>query len=129
MPHQQCRPCSPELTLTFGDLGTSPPCESYLAPAELDQREAFYPLHVRTCERCLLVQLLEVTINRNPHKHGMFPSGAHLPVHVTDAIEDGRSDEVVILPWNLRQEISGQLIYARDWGAEFVVPFPRLDVF
>ena len=52
-----CRLCSAELDQTFVDLGMSPPCESYLAADELDQGEMFYPLHVRVCERCLLVQL------------------------------------------------------------------------
>ena len=104
MPHPQSRPCAVELTRTFGDLGTSSPSESYLSAAEL-------------------------AIKRNPHEHGMLPSGAPSPVHSTDAIDEGRSDEVVILPWNLRREISGQLMYARNWGATFVVPFPRLEVF
>ena len=54
-PH--CRLCGTELTRTFVDLGMSPPCESYLVPDQLDQGETFYPLHVRVCEECLLVQL------------------------------------------------------------------------
>ena len=49
--------CSAELTHTFVDLGMSPPCESYLGADELDSAEKFYPLHVRTCAECLLVQL------------------------------------------------------------------------
>jgi hypothetical protein len=52
-----CRLCSAELTHTFVDIGMSPPCESYLAADQLDQGETFYPLHVRVCEECLLVQL------------------------------------------------------------------------
>jgi hypothetical protein len=52
-----CRLCSAELTHTFVDLGMSPPCESYLSADELDSPETFYPLHVRTCAQCLLVQL------------------------------------------------------------------------
>ncbi len=53
----RCRLCSAELRHTFVDLGMSPPCESYLTAAQLDAAEAFYPLHVRVCEQCLLVQL------------------------------------------------------------------------
>jgi SAM-dependent methyltransferase len=53
----RCRLCSSELTHTFVDLGMSPPCESYLSADELDRGETFYPLHVRICDRCLLVQL------------------------------------------------------------------------
>ena len=52
-----CRLCSAELSETFVDLGMSPPCESYLSSDELDQGEIFYPLHVRVCPECLLVQL------------------------------------------------------------------------
>lgn len=53
----RCRLCSADLTHTFVDLGMSPPCESYLTAEELDQGETFYPLHVRVCSECLLVQL------------------------------------------------------------------------
>src|SRR4051794_28310547 len=52
-----CRLCSSELTHTFVDLGMSPPCETYLAADQLDRGEMFYPLHVRICDECLLVQL------------------------------------------------------------------------
>ena len=52
-----CRLCSAPLDTTFVDLGMSPPCESYLAADQLDAGEVFYPLHVRVCSSCLLVQL------------------------------------------------------------------------
>src|SRR3954452_14668744 len=55
-----CRLCGTPLTRTFVDLGMSPLCESYVAPEQLDAMEPFYPLHARTCERCLLVQLPEL---------------------------------------------------------------------
>ena len=53
----QCRLCSSQLTHTFVDLGASPLANSYLEPSQLDVGERFYPLHVRVCEECLLVQL------------------------------------------------------------------------
>ena len=53
----QCRLCGAELTRTFVDLGMSPLCESYIPEVSLDEAETFYPLHVRLCEACLLVQL------------------------------------------------------------------------
>src|SRR3954452_15872294 len=53
----KCRLCGSDLTQTFVDLGMSPPCESYLEADELDRGETFYPLHVRICSSCLLVQL------------------------------------------------------------------------
>ena len=52
-----CRLCGAELTHTFVDLGMTPPCESYLSAEQCDQGETFYPLHVRVCSECLLVQL------------------------------------------------------------------------
>src|ERR1700683_3675023 len=53
----ECRLCGAPLTRTFVDLGMSPLCESYVAAEHLDEAEAFYPLHVRLCDSCLLVQL------------------------------------------------------------------------
>ncbi len=53
----KCRLCGARLTRTFVDLGMSPLCESYIPPHRLDDMEAFYPLHVRLCDSCLLVQL------------------------------------------------------------------------
>src|SRR4051812_45632573 len=53
----QCRLCGALLKDTFVDLGMSPLCESYLRDDQLDARESFYPLHVRICRECLLVQL------------------------------------------------------------------------
>src|SRR5262245_8446603 len=57
MSERHCRLCGTELRHTFVDLGMSPPCESYLAAELADQAETFYPLHVRICHSCLLVQL------------------------------------------------------------------------
>jgi SAM-dependent methyltransferase len=54
---RRCRFCGTPLRRTFVDLGMSPPCESYLSASQLDEMEPFYPLHVRVCEDCLLVQL------------------------------------------------------------------------
>ena len=53
----RCRLCSAELTHTFVDLGMSPPCESFVPAEHLDEGETYYPLHVRVCPECLLVQL------------------------------------------------------------------------
>src|SRR5690606_32743573 len=56
----RCRFCGAGLSRTFADLGMSPLANSYVAPDALNRMEPFYPLHVRVCERCLLVQLPEV---------------------------------------------------------------------
>src|SRR5258705_13522004 len=57
MPVVSCRLCGAELTETFVDLGMSPLCESYVPAEKVDAPETFYPLHVRICSECLLVQL------------------------------------------------------------------------
>lgn len=56
-PARHCRLCDAELTTTFVDLGMSPPVQSFVPPERADEPETFYPLHVRVCDRCLLVQL------------------------------------------------------------------------
>jgi SAM-dependent methyltransferase len=72
--------------------------------------------------------LLEFTVDRNPYKHGQFLPGTHIPVHPPDALEQARPDYILILPWNLKEEIVDQLAYAREWGARFVVPIPKVEV-
>jgi hypothetical protein len=73
--------------------------------------------------------LLAFTVDRNPFKHGKFLPGTHIPIYPVDHLAEVKPDYVLILPWNLRAEISEQLGYARDWGAHFVVPLPTLEVF
>ncbi|GAA1376067.1 class I SAM-dependent methyltransferase [Catellatospora chokoriensis] len=72
--------------------------------------------------------LLEYTVDRNPHKHGRFLPGTHIPIHHPDRIAADRPDYVLVLPWNLRKEISAQLAYIGDWGGRLVFPIPRLEV-
>lgn len=72
--------------------------------------------------------LLGFTVDRNPHKWGMFLPGTHIPVLAPDHIEATRPDYVLILPWNLKQEIMHQLAYVRNWGGQFVVPVPEVQV-
>ncbi|GAA3088798.1 SAM-dependent methyltransferase [Kribbella aluminosa] len=72
--------------------------------------------------------LLPYTVDRSPHKHGMYLPGTHIPIHAPERLAETRPDYIVILPWNLRTEIVHQLGYAREWGAKFVVPIPRLEL-
>jgi len=72
--------------------------------------------------------LLEYTVDRNPYKQGQFLPGTHIPIRHPEVLEHDRPDYILILPWNLKQEIVEQLAYARDWGARFVVPIPRVQV-
>jgi hypothetical protein len=73
--------------------------------------------------------LLEYTVDRSPHKQGQFLPGTHIPIYHPDKIRQTRPDYIVILPWNLRQEITEQMGYIREWGGRFVVPIPDLTVY
>jgi hypothetical protein len=72
--------------------------------------------------------LLEYTADRSPHKQGLFLPGTHIPIHSPDRIAADRPDYILVLPWNLRTEISAQLAYVRDWGGRLVFPIPALDL-
>jgi SAM-dependent methyltransferase len=72
--------------------------------------------------------LLDYTVDRSPHKQGMFLPGTHIPIYAPERIAETKPDYVLILPWNLRDEISEQLAYVRTWGGRLVVPIPALEV-
>jgi hypothetical protein len=71
---------------------------------------------------------LEFTVDRNPYKHGRFLPGTHIPIYPVEKIRERRPDYILILPWNLKDEILAQLAYAREWGAKFVVPIPSARI-
>ncbi|GAB3779458.1 class I SAM-dependent methyltransferase [Nocardioides ungokensis] len=73
--------------------------------------------------------LVEFSVDRNPHKHGKFLPGTHIPIHPVEALAEARPDYVLVMPWNLRKEISAQLEYVREWGARLVVALPELEIF
>ena len=73
--------------------------------------------------------LLDYTVDRNPHKHGRFLPGTLIPIYHPDRIKETRPDYVFILPWNLSEEIMSQLEFIGDWGGKFVVPIPEVKVF
>ena len=73
--------------------------------------------------------LLAYTVDRSTFKQGMFLPGTHIPIHAPEKLAETRPDYILILPWNLREEISAQLTYTRDWGARLVTPLPALEVF
>lgn len=72
--------------------------------------------------------LLDFTVDRNPYKQGKFLPGTHIPILPPEALAEARPDYILILPWNLKDEIAAQLAYARAWGAKFVVPIPEVQV-
>ena len=73
--------------------------------------------------------LLPFTVDMNPHKHGMFLPGTRIPIRHPDELAAAGPDYVLILPWNLKQEIAAQLAPLRAAGTQFVVPIPELEVF
>lgn len=72
--------------------------------------------------------LLAFTVDRSPHKHGRFLPGTRIPIHPPDRILSARPDYLLILPWNLQDEIMEQMKAIREWGGKFVVPIPELQV-
>jgi hypothetical protein len=72
---------------------------------------------------------VDYVVDRNPYKHGRFLPGTHIPIHPPERIAETKPDFVLILPWNLRDEIVKQLAYIREWGGKFVVPIPTTEVF
>ena len=72
--------------------------------------------------------LIDYTVDRSPHKQGHFLPGTHLPIYAPSHIRETRPDYLIILPWNLKDEITHDMSYIRDWGGRFVVPIPELTV-
>jgi C-methyltransferase C-terminal domain/Putative zinc binding domain/Methyltransferase domain len=72
--------------------------------------------------------LIAYTVDRSPYKQGRFLPGTHIPIYHPDRIRETKPDYVVILPWNLKDEIMEQLQIIREWGGQFVVPIPKLAI-
>lgn len=72
---------------------------------------------------------LDYVVDRNPHKQGKYLPGTHVPIYAPQKITETRPDFLLILPWNLREEIMEQMRHIRDWGGKFVVPIPEVEVF
>jgi len=71
---------------------------------------------------------LDFTVDRNPHKHGRYTPGMHIPIRPIEEIGTARPDYILILPWNLKNEIVEQMGYVGDWGAKFVLPIPTVAI-
>jgi len=72
--------------------------------------------------------MIAYTVDRSTYKQGRHLPGSHIPIYHPDRIRETRPDYVVILPWNLKDEIMQQLQYIREWGGKFVVPIPKVTV-
>jgi hypothetical protein len=74
------------------------------------------------------IDILDFTVDRNPYKHYRYTPGMHVPILPVEAIDVAKPDYILILPWNLKQEIVRQMHHVADWGAKFIVPIPEAVV-
>ncbi len=72
--------------------------------------------------------LLDYTVDRSPHKQGHFLPGSRIPIYSPEKVFETKPDYMLILPWNLKDEIMGQMCGIREWGGKFVVPIPQVEV-
>lgn len=72
---------------------------------------------------------IDFTVDRSPHKQGLYLPGTHIPIHAPEKIKETKPDYLVILPWNLKDEIMEQMAHIRDWGGQFVVLIPEVRIF
>ena len=73
-------------------------------------------------------EFIDFTVDRNPAKQNRFLPGTHLPVYAPEKLSDTKPDYVLILPWNIKDEIMDKMQHIRDWGGKFVVPIPKVEV-
>lgn len=73
--------------------------------------------------------LLPFIVDISPHKQSMFLPATHIPVTAEEQLVRHKPDFILILPWNIKEEIMAQLSYVREWGARFLVAVPGLQVF
>jgi 2-polyprenyl-3-methyl-5-hydroxy-6-metoxy-1,4-benzoquinol methylase len=71
---------------------------------------------------------IDYTVDRSPHKQGLFLPGSHIPIYHPDKIRETKPDYVLILPWNLKNEIMEQMKIIRKWEGKFIVPIPEVKV-
>ncbi len=71
---------------------------------------------------------IDYTVDRSPYKQGNYLPGSRIPIYAPERIRETKPDFVLILPWNLKAEIIGQMDYIREWGGQFVIPIPEVMV-
>ena len=72
---------------------------------------------------------IDYTVDRSPYKQGLFLPGTHIPILHPDKIRETQPDYLLILPWNLKEEIMAQMAFILEWGGKFVVPIPEVQVY
>ena len=72
---------------------------------------------------------IDYVVDRSPHKQNLYLPGTHLPIYPTEKIEETKPDYLLILPWNIKEEVMEQMSHIREWEGRFIVPIPTLEVF
>jgi hypothetical protein len=72
---------------------------------------------------------IDYTVDRSLHKQGNLLPGTRIPIYPPEKITETKPDYVLILPWNLKEEIMEQMSHIRDWGGQFVVPIPEVTIY
>lgn len=71
---------------------------------------------------------IDYTVDRSPAKQGRYLPGTHIPIHSQDRLAETKPDYILILPWNIKDEIVERAQFVRDWGGQFVTPIPRVEI-
>jgi SAM-dependent methyltransferase len=71
---------------------------------------------------------IHFAVDRNPYKHGRFTPGMHIPIKPVEAIDEAKPDYLLVLPWNLKDEIVHQMRHVGEWGCRFIIPIPEVHV-
>ena len=71
---------------------------------------------------------IDYVVDRSPLKQGKLLPGSHIPIYEPDRIRETRPDYILILPWNLKDELAAQLSFVREWGGRLVVPIPEVSL-
>lgn len=73
-------------------------------------------------------ELLPYTVDISPYKQGRYLPGVQIPIHAPEHIFETKPDFLLILPWNIKEEIMARMAAIRQWGGRFVVPIPKLTI-
>ena len=71
---------------------------------------------------------IDYTVDRSPHKQGRFLPGTHIPIYHPDKIRETQPNYLLILPWNIKDEVMQQMRFIREWGGKFIIPIPNIEV-
>jgi len=72
---------------------------------------------------------IEYVVDRSPYKQGLYLPGRHIPIKSPEKISETKPDYLLILPWNIKDEVMEQMSHIRNWGGKFVVPIPGVQVY